>query len=46
MSQISEEIQKVFQFSQQQAAASQEIAAAIQGLNSLIIDLESIAKII
>jgi methyl-accepting chemotaxis protein len=46
MSQISKEIQKVFQFSQQQAAASQEIASAIQGLNSLITDLESICKII
>ncbi|HHV17912.1 MAG TPA: chemotaxis protein [Thermoanaerobacterales bacterium] len=46
MSQISKEIQKVFQFSQQQASASQEIASAIEGLNSLIVGLESISKII
>ena len=46
MSQISQEMQKAFQFAQSQAAASQQIAAAIQGLNEFIIDLEGLSKII
>jgi len=46
MSQISREIQRAFQFSQSQAAASQEIADSIQGLNDFIVDIDKISKII
>lgn len=46
MFRISAEIQKTFDLSKNQALTSNDISGAIQELNSLIIDLESISKII
>lgn len=44
--QTSVEMQKSLQFSENLADVSQEIAIAIQGLNSYIMDLENLSKII
>ena len=41
---MSEEIPKILQISQHQAAASQEITASIQGLTGYVEDIEKIAE--
>jgi len=46
MSKISNEIQKTFELAKNQAFTSEEITAAIEELNKLITDLESISKIV
>ncbi|MGI6328648.1 MAG: methyl-accepting chemotaxis protein [Dethiobacteria bacterium] len=44
VSKMSEEIPKILQISQHQAAASQEITASIQGLTGYVEDIEKIAE--